>query len=135
MILDLATAAPETSETTEVLIVGASIAGLLLASELCRRGIRVIVLESGACAQREATHPLNEVVQLGDNYRGATHGRFRCLGGTSTRWGGALIPFLKEDFQPRPHVGLEAWPVQVLGWNFHAMGWRADPVSGGGFSA
>jgi choline dehydrogenase-like flavoprotein len=63
--------------------------------------------------QREETHPLNEVVQLGSNYRGATNGRFRCLGGTSTRWGGALLPFLPEDLLARPQVDLEAWPVSL----------------------
>jgi choline dehydrogenase-like flavoprotein len=71
----------------------------------------VILLESGGWHQHEETHPLNEVVQLGTNYRGATHGRFRCLGGTSTRWGGALIPFLPEDLEARPFLDLPAWPI------------------------
>ena len=110
MIKDLATHRA-TALTTEVLIVGGGIAGLLLAARLRRHRVRVVVVESGGREQKEETHPLNSVVTLGNQYRGAVHGRFRCLGGTSTRWGGALIPFLAEDISARPHVGLSAWPV------------------------
>src|SRR5579863_4870131 len=82
---------------TDVAIVGAGIAGLLLATRLRRHGLRVTVLESGGFEQNGETHPLNRVVQTGDAYSGATRGRFRCLGGTSTRWGGALLPYLTND--------------------------------------
>ena len=37
-------------------------------------------------------------------YAGAAHGRFRCLGGTSTRWGGAMLPYLPSDLRER-------WPL------------------------
>jgi GMC oxidoreductase/FAD binding domain-containing protein len=112
MIIDLA-AHRDTALATDVLIVGGGIAGLLLAAKLRRHGVRVVVVESGGREQKEETHPLNRVVTLGDQYRGAVHGRFRCLGGTSTRWGGALMPFLAEDLSARPHVGLSAWPVSI----------------------
>lgn len=84
----------------DVLIVGAGIAGLLMATRLRRAGLKVVVVESGGWTQLEDTHPLNEVVQVGQPYSGADHGRFRCLGGTSTRWGGAMIPFSPEDMGP-----------------------------------
>lgn len=111
MLLDLASQNPDSSQSTDVLIIGGGIAGLLLAVKLRDRKLRVVVLESGGREQKDDLHPLNRVVLLGDNYRGASHGRFRCLGGTSTRWGGALIPFLEEDMQARPHLGLPAWPI------------------------
>lgn len=97
--------------STDVLIVGAGIAGLVLASRLRRKRVRVTVLESGGRDQVEQTHPLNNVVQLGDAYAGALEGRFRCLGGTSTRWGGALLPFLLTDLRSRPYLGLPGFPV------------------------
>ena len=81
----------------DVLIVGAGIAGLLMAARLRKSNLRVVVVESGGRDQPDDINPLNEVVQLGDIYSGAAHGRFRCLGGTSTRWGGAMCPFLPED--------------------------------------
>jgi choline dehydrogenase-like flavoprotein len=113
MITDLATQEADTSITTDVLIIGGGISGLLLAVKLRDHRVRVVVLESGGREQKEETHPLNRVVLVADQYRGAMHGRFRCLGGTSTRWGGALIPFFPEDLAARPHLGLPAWPVKM----------------------
>src|SRR5438477_9813504 len=87
----------------DVHVIGAGIAGLLLANRLAKTGKRVIVTESGGEHQHEEIHPLNEVVHLRSVYAGAAHGRFRCLGGTSTRWGGAMIPFQAAD--------MRAWPI------------------------
>ena len=114
MIVDLATQQGVSRDLeTDVLIIGAGIAGLILAARLRDRNIRVVVLESGGREQAGETHPLNRVVQLGDAYSGATQGRFRCLGGTSTRWGGALIPFTKHDLDARPYLGLPVFPVEI----------------------
>jgi GMC oxidoreductase/FAD binding domain len=114
VITDLATQ-PDVHQKieTDVLVIGAGVAGLILANRLRQKNKRVVVLESGAAKQTEETHPLNRIVQLGEAYSGATRGRFRCLGGTSTRWGGALIPFLPNDLSARPYVGLPASPVSV----------------------
>ena len=98
-------------QQSDVLIIGAGIAGLLLATSLRDKGVRVTVLESGDKEQKEEVHPLNATVQLGDRYLGASHGRFRALGGTSSRWGGALIPFSPSDFLPRQYVGFPGFPV------------------------
>ena len=107
-------AAHERSQTrqADVAIVGAGIAGLTLAARLRRHNLRVVILESGGREQSEETHPLNRTIQLGDAYSGATRGRFRCLGGTSTRWGGALIPFSEHDLSARPYLGLAGFPVE-----------------------
>jgi choline dehydrogenase-like flavoprotein len=95
----------------DVCIIGSGVAGLLLAHQLLGKGRRVVVLETGGREAGDETHPLNEVVQRGSVYRGATHGRARCVGGTSTRWGGAMIPFLPSDLAERSHVGAPQWPV------------------------
>jgi choline dehydrogenase-like flavoprotein len=113
VIVDLAAQDLDHSRDTDVAIVGAGVAGLMLARRLRSKNIRVLVLESGDREQRGDTHPLNDVVQLGDTYTGAAHGRFRCLGGSSTRWGGALIPFVDHDLAPRPYLNLPAWPVKT----------------------
>jgi choline dehydrogenase-like flavoprotein len=88
----------------DVLVVGAGTVGLVIATRLAEKGLKVVALESGDRQQKEEEHPLNEVVQLRSIYSGAAY-RFRCLGGTSTRWGGALIPFVPVD------VNRELWPV------------------------
>src|SRR5277367_5447463 len=105
VIRDLAAADENQTREADILVVGAGTAGLLIAVLLSRKGSHVVVVESGDEQQAEDRHPLNEVVQLGETYYGAARGRFRCLGGTSTRWGGALIPFVAADCLP------EEWPI------------------------
>ena len=90
---------------TDVLVIGAGTVGLVMATHLSKLGINVVALESGGLQQDEEEHPLNEVIHLKEKYAGAAHGRFRCIGGTSTRWGGALIPFLPADLDGRD------WPI------------------------
>lgn len=113
MLMSLAKTAPESPVTADVAIVGAGLAGLFLADRLTQSGLRVVVLESGAETQTEDVHPLNTVDMLAQTYNGATQGRFRCLGGTSTRWGGALLPYLSDDLGPHP-----------MGWH---DGWHTSP--------
>src|ERR1700730_5996656 len=110
MIRDLVQASTDISVSADVAVIGAGVAGLVLADRLRKAGKRVVVLESGNREQITPEHPLNEVENLGRPYRGATASRFRCLGGTSTRWGGALIPFIASDLEARPRLGLPSWP-------------------------
>src|SRR6266404_9197065 len=91
---------------TDFLIIGAGTAGLPTSVLLSRdRRLKVVCLVSGGRHQDQERHPLNDVVQVSSFYRGAEDGRFRCLGGTSTRWGGALIPFQAADIDPA------VWPI------------------------
>jgi choline dehydrogenase-like flavoprotein len=102
-----------TARDADVLVIGGGVAGLLAATRLARAGRRVIVAESGGMTQAADTHPLNAVEQIGDIYAGAEHGRFRCLGGTSTRWGGAMLPFAPMDFTTAPHGWNAPWPFDA----------------------
>ncbi len=107
MIRSLDDIDPADLAQADALVIGAGIAGLVTARELARKGYRVLVLESGGRSQDDDSHPLNEVVSTGRDYGGVQAGRFRCLGGTSTRWGGALIPFLDADLNEA------GWPVTM----------------------
>lgn len=136
MIRDLDLHPEPHSLSANVCIVGAGIAGLLIADSLSRKGVRTVVLESGGQEQAAETHPLNRVVLKGARYDGAEHGRFRCLGGTSTRWGGAMIPFLAGDLEPRESMDLPEWPVRMA----DIAGYQSEIESlfrlcGGGFDA
>lgn len=110
MLRDLVGRSDRSSIEADVHVIGGGIAGLLVATRLAKAGLRVVVTESGGLHQEAETHDLNEVVHLGSVYQGAEHGRFRCLGGTSTRWGGAMIPFLPSDLGSD---GPRAWPVKL----------------------
>ncbi len=114
MIRDLASAPGQNHEVDcDVLVVGGGTVGLLLATRLAAAGRHVVVAESGGLSQVDETHPLNEVVQLGAPYAGAQAGRFRCLGGTSTRWGGAMLPFLDVDMTHRQSGWDVEWPLTL----------------------
>jgi choline dehydrogenase-like flavoprotein len=114
VIIDLqATEGVHTRRRADVVVIGGGIAGLILAARLRSHKMQVVVLESGGHEQMTPVHPLNRAVQLGDRYSGAEHGRFRCLGGTSTNWGGALIPFMEHDLDARPWLGLSGFPVKL----------------------
>src|SRR5262249_36981916 len=113
LIRDLAETEGKMEITTKVCIIGAGIAGLLTAWRLNSRGIHAVLLESGHRDADDVEHPLNAAEQLGQEYKGAVRGRFRCLGGTSTRWGGQLVPIAPESMEARPYLGLPAWPVSA----------------------
>jgi choline dehydrogenase-like flavoprotein len=99
MIRDLSSIGQSHTAFADIAIIGGGTVGLLMASRLAAAGHKVIVVESGAMEQDGETHPLNEVETAGDVYLGATLGRARCLGGTSTRWGGAMLPFQPVDWE------------------------------------
>src|SRR6056297_1642810 len=133
MLRSLDQGAPAAPLQADAIVVGAGLAGLFLADALATRGLHVLALESGAETQETDTHPLNAVEQKGDRYMGAEHGRFRCLGGTSTRWGGALLPYLPEDLGPHPcgwHAGWGLSP-EVLAESLPAAEAAFDVAPGG----
>jgi len=53
---------------------------------------------------------------MGDEYKGARHGRFGGLGGKSAFWGGALLPYLEDDLGPHPRGWHQGWhlPASAL---------------------
>ena len=142
MLRSLDQAAPTAPLQADAIVVGAGLAGLFLADALAARGLHVMVLESGAETQQTDTHLLNSVEQEGDRYMGAEHGRFRCLGGTSTRWGGALLPYLPEDLGPHPcgwHAGwglsrdvmADSLPAAEAAFGVAPGGYEGTPDGGG----
>lgn len=100
---------PDRPLKTDITIIGAGLAGLFLADRLTKSGRHVIVIESGDETQSDDVHPFNTVEMKAALYTGATQGRFRCLGGTSTRWGGALLPYRDSDLAAHPCGWHDGW--------------------------
>lgn len=94
----------------DVAIVGAGAAGIALATELADYTARVALIESGDFRYRHRT----QFLYLGDNV-GRTNfstvfSRFRCFGGSTTRWGGQCRPLDPIDFEARPGIPSSGWP-------------------------
>jgi choline dehydrogenase-like flavoprotein len=105
MEIDLATAAaPVETIRSQVCVVGAGIAGLVLAWKLVRRGIDVVVLEAGGRSIDEDEQRMVSAAGLsGEPHVGTREGRFRVFGGSSLRWGGQLLAM--------PRDAMSAWPI------------------------
>ena len=102
-----------------ICIVGAGAAGLTLAHALATRDVRIILIEGGSVEPVDELEDTYRVENVGVPHRGAHAGRFRALGGSTTRWGGQLWGWEPHEFQPRPHLQLEGWPLpyaDVAAW-------------------
>ncbi len=106
---------------TDICIVGAGPAGMVLVSELASLHCDVILLESGgSCAEPEIL-ALNVGDTTGDVYAGLGATRHRQLGGTPQLWHTALqgevgakyVPLDASDFLRNPGVELGGWPFEL----------------------
>jgi len=96
----------------DLCIVGSGAAGLAIAHEMRNTPLRVVLLESGGLDQEAATQALYDVEISGLPHPGATEGRFRVFGGSTTRWGGQALPLLPTDFEARDWVAHSGWPLK-----------------------
>jgi choline dehydrogenase-like flavoprotein len=95
----------------DVCVIGAGAAGITVALLLARRGIDVVLLESGGERHETAIHDLNRCSFAARPFGGAIDGRFRALGGSTTRWGGQILPMQPIDFEARSWINASGWPI------------------------
>ncbi|MDR3448725.1 MAG: GMC family oxidoreductase [Alphaproteobacteria bacterium] len=95
----------------EIIVIGSGPVGIVAAVAMARAGKRVLILECGGRTVEQRAQDLNEATVVGRPHGGVTEGRARILGGTSTLWGGQLIPFREIDFAQRPWLALKSWPI------------------------
>ena len=111
-IEDLSSLSSATTFSAELAVVGSGPAGIVTALEAARRGIKVLLIESGYESFRLAVQSLSVAAKWDPNrHAPMTLAVRRQIGGTSTIWGGRCVPFDPVDFDKRPFVGSASWPV------------------------
>ena len=104
--LDLAEARSEPFRS-RACVVGAGVAGLVLAHRLSRQGIDVALLEAGGHTLEARSQNVFTSAQFaGVQHLGAHEGRFRIFGGSSTQWGGQILP-MQVEHEESP------WPLSA----------------------
>jgi choline dehydrogenase-like flavoprotein len=127
MIEDLGTSGDDVAIETQLAVVGAGPAGIVVALEAARHGLSVVLLESGSRAYDPALQDLSEAAER-DPHRHAPVSLTvrRQVGGTSVTWAGRCVPYDPVDFAPRPFLGASAWPIgykEVAGYFQRACDW------------
>jgi len=108
--VDLATCGENVfSGQCEVCVVGAGAAGIYLAVELASRGLDVVLLEAGNTSGTDVSDIGFDARFDAELYPGATAGRFFGLGGSTSRWGGLLIPHTRNDLRENTAVDFDIW--------------------------
>jgi len=97
---------------TEVAVVGAGPAGIVVALELARRGHDVLLIESGGRLPDERTQALGDAA-IADPAKHVAMGLAtrRQIGGASNIWGGRCVPYDPIDFDRRPFIPDSEWPI------------------------
>lgn len=113
MMIDAANLADGSTLSSDVAVIGAGAAGIVIALELAGAGIDVLLVESGNARYSDRIQGLAEAA----GFAGADHPPMsectrRQIGGTSAIWGGRVVPYDPVDFDVRPHVPHSTWPIQ-----------------------
>jgi choline dehydrogenase-like flavoprotein len=127
MFLDARSVPNGTVIESDICIVGGGAAGITLARSFIDSGHSVILLESGGKKFEQETQDLYSGSDVGRPYEGFPISRFRFLGGTTNRWGGAWCDLPSPlDFEPRDAIPFSGWPFPLS----HLEPWyrRAHPV-------
>ena len=98
------------SFSCELCVVGAGAAGIYLAVQLAARGVDVVLLEAGGAVCADARALGFEASFPEDPYPGAVQGRSFGVGGSTSRWGGLLIPHGRHDLRANDADTGSPWP-------------------------
>ena len=126
------------TRSADVVIVGSGVAGSLVAAQLAKAGLKVLILEAGPRVQRQAAlaqyrdalikipeapypdtpyaprpksdDPDHYYLQDGKDKFGSTY--LRQVGGTTWHWLGTTLRFVPDDFKLRSRFGVGVdWPL------------------------
>jgi choline dehydrogenase-like flavoprotein len=111
MILDLEKMTLPADKRYQVCIVGSGAAGILLGVNLARAKFSVVMLEGGGRSEEARSSDIYTGNAVGRAYPGFTDGRRRVFGGSTTAWGGQILPLTPIDFEKRDWVPGSGWPI------------------------
>jgi choline dehydrogenase-like flavoprotein len=120
-------------DTPDVCIIGAGLVGGLMAYELARRGLKVVILEAGPVYDlRDRSAYMTDLLSgrisgrafasnmpERDVYSNVGHvtypvndKRVKAVGGSTLHWGGQTLRFLESDFRMKTLYGIaDDWPI------------------------
>lgn len=97
---------------SDIAVVGAGPAGIVLALELAKSGYKVALIESGGLHFSVAIQNLGEANYLDPQFHASmSECTRRQVGGASIIWGGRCLPYDPVDFDRREHIGNSDWPM------------------------
>lgn len=94
----------------DVCIIGAGIAGLILADQLSEK-FNIAIIESGDFSINKRSQELNKIVISGYPVRRNHQSRVRQFGGTCNIWAGRSLILNAIDLQPREWIKDSGWPI------------------------
>ena len=95
-----------------LVVVGAGPAGIVSALEAARRGVDVVLIETGNRKQSPEYQKLSVAHRQDPEVHAPVELTIsRQLGGTSSIWGGRCVPYDQVDFVERDIAPDSAWPV------------------------
>lgn len=112
MLIDLEKEAIPSAPHTDVCIIGAGAAGIVLAVELARKGRSVTLLEGGGVQEESSSQAIYQSELTGLKHDGIHAGRHRLHGGSTTKWDGQILELFDEDFEPRAWINGSGWPIR-----------------------
>lgn len=96
---------------TDVCVVGAGAAGIVLSVRLAETGHDTLLVEAGGLAPEPCTTELFDATNVGMPYHDVRECRSHRFGGTTWEYGGFCRPVTDRDFAPVPGQPLASWPI------------------------
>jgi hypothetical protein len=98
--------------SSDITVVGAGPAGIVLTLELAQAGYNVALVESGRFHFSEQIQNLSEASYFDPAFHSPmSECTRRQVGGTSAIWGGRCLPYDPVDFDQRSYIPHSSWPI------------------------
>ncbi len=112
MLIDSETLGADSTFESDVTVVGAGPAGIVLALELAGAGFDVALVESGGKCFSWAAQGLGDTEHFDPRHHAPmSECTRRQIGGTSAIWGGRCVPYDPVDFDERSWIPHASWPI------------------------